>query len=150
MEGRRARADADAYADYMRETGFAAYGETPGNRGAWLLRRDDGDRTEFITLSMWDSYDAIQAFAGDDIEAAVLYPEDERYLIDGCSAVTHYEVADAIAPPAAAPYLRPSCGPRKASAGVRMAAHVSPAWCSGRYPSTGSPPSARSRSTRRD
>ena len=43
---------------------------------------------------------AIRAFAGDDIEAAVLYPEDRRYLIDGASRVVHYEVADH-APPAA-------------------------------------------------
>jgi hypothetical protein len=49
-------------------------GETPGNRGAWILRRDQGDRTEFITMSFWDSVDAIRAFAGDDIDAAVLYP----------------------------------------------------------------------------
>ena len=61
-----------------------------------MLRRDDGDRTEFVTLSMWDSVDAIKAFAGDDIEAAVLYPEDERYLIDGESRVTHYEVVDQV------------------------------------------------------
>jgi heme-degrading monooxygenase HmoA len=85
--------DADAYADYIRETGFSEYGQTPGNRGAWLLRRDDGDRTEFLTLSLWESAGAIRAFAGDDIEAAVLYPEDERYLIDGESKVTHYAVA---------------------------------------------------------
>jgi heme-degrading monooxygenase HmoA len=90
------RADADAYADYIRETGFAEYGRTAGNRGAWMLRRDDGDRTEFITLSMWESVDAIKAFAGEDIEAAVLYPEDERYLIDGESSVTHYEVVDQV------------------------------------------------------
>jgi heme-degrading monooxygenase HmoA len=90
------RADADAYAEYIRETGFAEYGRTAGNRGAWMLRRDDGDRTEFITLSMWDSVDAIKAFAGEDIEAAVLYPEDERYLIDGSSSVTHYEVVDRV------------------------------------------------------
>ena len=68
------RADADRYADYIRETGFAEYGETPGNRGAWLLRRDDGEETEFVTLSLWESREAIVAFAGDDIEAAVLYP----------------------------------------------------------------------------
>jgi heme-degrading monooxygenase HmoA len=61
-----------------------------------MLRRDDGDRTEFITLSMWDSVDAVKAFAGEDIEAAVLYPEDERYLIDGASSVTHYEVVDQV------------------------------------------------------
>jgi heme-degrading monooxygenase HmoA len=90
------REDADAYADYIRDTGFAEYGRTPGNRGAWMLRRDDGDRTEFITLSMWDSVEAIKAFAGDDIEAAVLYPEDERYLIDGESRVSHYEVVDRV------------------------------------------------------
>ena len=90
------RADADAYADYIRETGFAEYGRTAGNRGAWMLRRDDGDRTEFITLSLWDSVDAIKAFAGEDIEAAVLYPEDERYLIDGESSVAHYEVVDQV------------------------------------------------------
>jgi len=47
--------DADGYADYIRETGFAEYAQTSGNRGAWLLRRDQGDRTEFITLSLWDS-----------------------------------------------------------------------------------------------
>jgi heme-degrading monooxygenase HmoA len=88
------QADADVYADYIRDTGFAAYGETAGNRGAWMLRRDDGERTEFITLSMWDSVDAIRAFAGDDIEAAVLYPEDARYLVDGASSVTHYDVVD--------------------------------------------------------
>jgi len=40
--------------------------------------------------------DAIPPFAGEDIEAAVLYPEDLRYLIDGVSTIAHYEVADAI------------------------------------------------------
>ena len=63
--------DADEYANYIRDTGFTEYAETSGNRGAWMLRRDQGDRTEFITLSLWDSADAIRAFAGDDIEAAV-------------------------------------------------------------------------------
>jgi heme-degrading monooxygenase HmoA len=89
-------ADADRYASYIRETGFAEYGRTPGNRGAWLLRRDDNGTTEFITLSLWDTVDAIRAFAGEDIEASVLYPEDQRYLIDGESSITHYDVADQI------------------------------------------------------
>src|SRR3954452_10676655 len=90
------RDDAEEYAAYIRETGFAEYGQTDGNRGAWLLRRDDGDQTEFITLSLWESEDAIRAFAGDDIDAAVLYPEDERYLIGGESRTVHYDVADQI------------------------------------------------------
>jgi heme-degrading monooxygenase HmoA len=85
-------------AEYIRETGFAEYGQTPGNRGAWMLRRDEGERTEFITLSLWESEDAIRSFAGDDIEAAVLYPEDARYLIGGESAVAHYEVLGEVVP----------------------------------------------------
>src|SRR3954469_16497278 len=67
--------DADEYAQYIRDTGFAEYARTAGNRGAWMLRRDEGDETEFVTLSMWESRDAIGAFAGEEIEAAVLYPE---------------------------------------------------------------------------
>jgi heme-degrading monooxygenase HmoA len=89
-------ADADEYAAYIRDTGFSEYGRTAGNRGAWLLRRDDDGTTEFITLSLWDGVDAIRAFAGEDIEAAVLYPEDERYLIGGESRIVHYDVADEI------------------------------------------------------
>ena len=86
-------ADAEEYAEYIRETGFGEYARTPGNRGAWMLRRDDGDLSEFITLSLWEDVDAIRAFAGDDIETAVLYPEDKRYLV-GPSSVAHYEVVD--------------------------------------------------------
>ena len=85
--------DGDEYAGYIEETGFAAYATTPGNRGSWMLRRDDGDLTEFITFSLWDSVDAIKAFAGEDIETAVYYPEDERYLVEREDTVKHYDVA---------------------------------------------------------
>jgi heme-degrading monooxygenase HmoA len=90
-------ADADEYARYIRDTGFAEYGRTAGNRGAWMLRRDEGGETEFITFSMWDSREAIKAFAGEDIEAAVLYAEDEKYLI-GESTIAHYDVVDEVTP----------------------------------------------------
>jgi heme-degrading monooxygenase HmoA len=90
--------DADEYAVYIRDTGFAGYAETPGNRGAWMLRRDEGDRTEFITYSLWESLDAIRGFAGDDIETAVYYPEDERYLIEREDTVKHYEIVDEVQP----------------------------------------------------
>ena len=85
-------ADGDAYARYIDETGFAAYAATPGNRGAWMLRRDVGDRTEFLTFSLWESLDAIKAFAGEDYETAVYYPEDEHYLVERDDTCAHYEV----------------------------------------------------------
>ena len=91
------REDADEYAAYIRDTGIAEYEQTPGNRGAWMLRRDDGDRTEFVTYSLWDSLDAIRGFAGDDVEKAVYYPEDDRYLIERDPTVRHYAVVDGAA-----------------------------------------------------
>jgi hypothetical protein len=51
--------DADEYTDYIRDTGFTEYAETSGNRGAWMLRRDQGDRTDFLTLSLWENVDGI-------------------------------------------------------------------------------------------
>ena len=86
------REDADAYADYMLETGVAGYADTPGNRGVWMLRRDLDDRTEFTMFTLWESIEAIRAFAGDDYEAAVFYPEDDRFLIERDLRVRHYDV----------------------------------------------------------
>jgi heme-degrading monooxygenase HmoA len=85
--------DRAAYVDYIERTGLAEYRGTPGNEGAWMLARDLEDgRTEIVTLSFWASRDAIRGFAGDDIERAVYYPEDERYLVDREMTVTHFEV----------------------------------------------------------
>ena len=85
--------DRAAYVDYIERTGLAEYRGTPGNQGAWMLARDlDDGRTEVVTLSFWVSRDAIRGFAGDDIEQAVYYPEDERYLVDREMTVTHFEV----------------------------------------------------------
>jgi len=86
--------DGDAYVAYIEATGLREYRATPGNRGAWLLRRQDADRCEIITLSYWDSLDSIRGFAGDDIDRAVFYPEDERFLIERDETVTHWELFD--------------------------------------------------------
>ena len=85
--------DAEPYAAYIEATGIAEYAATPGNLGAYLLYRIDGDRAEVLTISFWESLDAIRGFAGDDIERAVFYPEDDRYLVDRDDIANHYVVA---------------------------------------------------------
>jgi heme-degrading monooxygenase HmoA len=94
--GAVALGDGDAYADYIDRTGMAAYKSTPGNRGAWMLRRDLDGKTEFLTFSLWESMDAVRAFAGEDPEVAVFYPEDDRYLVERDETVSHYEVARSV------------------------------------------------------
>ena len=86
--------DANAYVTYIEETGLREYRDTPGNCGAWLLRRTVGDRCEIVTVSHWDSLDSVRAFAGDDFERAVYYPEDDRFLIEHDEFVTHWEISE--------------------------------------------------------
>jgi heme-degrading monooxygenase HmoA len=82
------------YVDYISRTGLAEYRQTPGNLGAEMWTRDLGDgRSEVTTLSWWESLDDVRGFAGDDIDRAVFYPEDDEYLVDREIAVTHHEVA---------------------------------------------------------
>lgn len=86
--------DAETYARYMGETGVEGLSGTPGNEGVFMLRRIEGDRAEFVVISLWSSEDAIRAFAGGDISVAVFFPEDDRYLIERELTATHYQVVD--------------------------------------------------------
>ena len=83
---------AGEYIACMRDTGLAEYRATPGNLGALIAVRDLHDeRAEVITLSWWPSMDAIRGFAGDDVERAVYYPEDDRFPLTKPEKVQHYE-----------------------------------------------------------
>jgi heme-degrading monooxygenase HmoA len=90
--GRTKAKDADQYLDYLYKSGIPDYRRTPGNRGAWVFRRLEGDVAHFITLTFWESQEAIQAFAGNDITVARYYPEDKKYLLEFEPGVVHYEV----------------------------------------------------------
>jgi len=93
------REDGDAYATYMQATGISGYVRTPGNRAAFMLRRDVGDRCEFMMVTLWDSMQAVTAFAGPRPEQAVFYPDDDRYLVERDLTVDHYEVETAVGLP---------------------------------------------------
>lgn len=84
--------DAESYCRYMTEMALPAYSDIAGNTAVYMTRRTDREREEFAMFTVWESYDAIEQFAGPDYEQAVFFPEDERYLIDRETTVTHYEV----------------------------------------------------------
>jgi len=44
-------------------------------------------------LTLWDSREAIAAFAGPDIDVARYYPEDQEYLLGFEEKVEHWELA---------------------------------------------------------
>jgi hypothetical protein len=66
--------NADAYQRFLLSELFPSMWDIPGFRGADLLRRVDNDEVAFVTLTRFDSLEAIHAFAGDDYEIPVLEP----------------------------------------------------------------------------
>jgi heme-degrading monooxygenase HmoA len=90
--GRTRIEHADEYTKYIRETGVAGQRGTPGNRGSMIWRREVGNEAEFIVVSLWQTLEAVKAFAGERQQTAVYYPEDEKYLLELEPEVLHYEV----------------------------------------------------------
>ena len=91
-KGSTRRSDSDSYYKYLQETGVKEYRETTGNHGVYVLRRNEGDHSEFLLLFLWDSFESIRGFAGSEYEKAVFYPEDAKYLIEFDKRVDHFEV----------------------------------------------------------
>ena len=83
---------ADAYMRYLEATGLRDYRATKGNLDVLVLRRTEGRTTHFLLVTLWDSMDAIRAFAGPHPEKAVYYPEDDAFLLEKEDEVTHYDV----------------------------------------------------------
>ena len=92
---------ADDYLAYLHETGLKDYAGTPGNRGVTVLRREQGEHCEIMLISLWESMDAVRAFAGENPDRSVYYPEDDQYLLQMEPLVRHYDVVQHEQPPAA-------------------------------------------------
>lgn len=83
---------ADDYLAFLRERAVPDYRAVPGNLSVQLLHRRDGRLAHFIIVTHWESRQAIEAFAGTDIEKAKYYPEDADFLLEYEPSVRHYQV----------------------------------------------------------
>ncbi len=83
---------ANDYLEYLNKTGIPDYRNTKGNLGAYVLRRIENSKAHFLTLSFWESLDAIKAFAGEDYERARYYGQDKEFLLEFEATVQHYEL----------------------------------------------------------
>ncbi len=89
-------ADADAYEHYLREELYPRLERELGGRGYrghQVLRRDEGAETAFVTLTWFDSLDAVRAFAGDDPETPLITETAARLLSRHEPRAVHYELA---------------------------------------------------------
>jgi heme-degrading monooxygenase HmoA len=91
--GQATNANADAYFRHVTGSVFPSLKALAGHRGAWLLRREVDGRTEFLAMTLWESTEAIQAFAGSDIGSAIVEPEARAVLSEFDDVAHHYQVA---------------------------------------------------------
>ena len=90
--GRTKRSIADEYARFLETRAIPDYRSVAGIIDVQVLRRDESDVTHFLTLTHWESEEAIRSFAGSDILKAKYYPEDSDFLLEFEPEVQHYEV----------------------------------------------------------
>jgi len=91
--GWTSRENAEAYEALLRGEILPGIHRVAGYRGAHLLRRDREDEVEFVTLTYFDSMDAVRAFAGEDFEMAVVPQEARKLLARFDQRSMHYEIA---------------------------------------------------------
>ena len=96
--------NAEAYERLLREEifpGIAAKG-VAGYRGIRLFRRPlESGEIEFLTVMLFDSWEAVKEFAGEDYEAAYVPPTAREVLAHFDERSRHYEVLEELTYPLA-------------------------------------------------
>ena len=78
--GRTTRQRADEYEVYLNEVGITPLIEKA--MGVQSLREDRDDESEFMTISYWESVEAMSRFTGGDPTRIHHLPRDKEFLIE--------------------------------------------------------------------
>jgi hypothetical protein len=85
---------ADRYVDHLERETFPELASLAGFIRATVLRRELAAGTEFQVVTLWDSLKSIEAFAGVDVDAAVVPPEVRAMMVNYERSVAHYEIVN--------------------------------------------------------
>jgi heme-degrading monooxygenase HmoA len=88
--GRTTADRADEYERYLYEHGIKPLAEKA--LGVQMLREDRSGESEFVTISYWESVDAMGRFAGDDPRRIHHLERDAEFLIELPSGVQVLEI----------------------------------------------------------
>jgi len=89
---RTTRDGAQQYAEHFRRVVLPELAVIAGYRGARLMEREQDGGIEVVVVTRWQTLDAIRAFAGNDLERAVVHGEAAALLTDYDRKVRHYGV----------------------------------------------------------
>jgi heme-degrading monooxygenase HmoA len=75
----------------LRETILPGIHRVEGYRGAYLARRNGDHEVEFVTVTLWESMDAVRAFSTDG--RAVIHDAARPLLLRFDQFTVHYEAS---------------------------------------------------------
>jgi uncharacterized protein len=90
---RATEAQLPKYLEHFSKNVLPELRRAPGYLGANVSIRHNASEAEVLVETTWRSLEAIRAFAGTDLEAAVVAPEAAALLTDYDRRVRHYEIA---------------------------------------------------------
>ncbi|HKS55979.1 MAG TPA: antibiotic biosynthesis monooxygenase [Steroidobacteraceae bacterium] len=88
------RERADAYVEHLQSQTLPQLVQLAGFHDAKVLRRELPQGVEFLVVTIWESLDSIRAFAGTDVENAVVPPEARDMMVEYDRRARHFEVVD--------------------------------------------------------
>lgn len=90
---RTTKAQSTKYLEHFWQSVVPSLRTFQGYLSSSVLVRSHGDSVEILVTTVWQSIEAIDAFAGSDRETAVVASEAAALLTDYDRRVRHYEVA---------------------------------------------------------
>jgi heme-degrading monooxygenase HmoA len=84
--------NAGAYEKLLREVVYPALKTIEGYIGGYILRHDNKEESEFVTINLFESMEAVKKFAGSDYDIPVFEPEARRLLSKVEPVARHYDV----------------------------------------------------------
>ncbi len=80
------------FAKHLEITGVQHARATVGNLAAKVRCEQQGEYAHFFLATWWQDLTAIKAFAGENYQAAVTYPDDEQFALISDPYVFQFEV----------------------------------------------------------
>ena len=83
---------ADAYEKFLQEHILPGLRQIDGYQGGYVLRQDGGNEVEFLVMNLFESLEAVKAFAGPNYTIPVIEPEAKLLLSKAEPVAHHYEI----------------------------------------------------------
>ncbi|WP_209320111.1 antibiotic biosynthesis monooxygenase [Flavobacterium denitrificans] len=90
--GKTKMEDYETYTEFIIKTAIPDYEKTPGFVKLSFLKSIKNNEGHFLLITYWENWKVIKNFAGENIEKAKYYPEDEQFLLEFEENVEHFEV----------------------------------------------------------